>query len=242
MDNFLDTVETIGEGLGFKQFGGLHLAEIAICVISIAIASIVYRKLDDEKALKFRRTLAWLIVADEIWKMFWLTIGHRYTVDYLPFHLCSINIFVILYHAYKPNKAIDNYLYAISIPGALMAILFPSWTALPLLNFMHLHSETIHIMLIMYPVMLLCRGDIKPELKAVPKSLLVLFALAGFALVVNLVLGTNFMFIMYAKPGNPLYLFKQWTGSHLVGFPVLMALIMFIMYFPIVLKNRKKAS
>ena len=36
---------------------------------------------------------------------------------------------------------------------------------------------------------------------------------------INLLLDTNFMFLMYAEPGNPLLLFEQYLGHHLWGLP-----------------------
>ena len=240
MDYFIDTIETIPEGQGFKLLGPLHLGWVVAAVLTFILVSLYYRKLDDEKAIKFRKTIAWLIVVDELWKDFWLFVGGRFLVTYLPFHLCSINIFVILYHAYKPSKAVENYLYTVGIPGALMALFFPTWTSLPLFNFMHLHSFTIHILLILYPIMLLVRKDFRPEVNTIPKSLAILAGLGVIALCINLLLGTNFMFLMFAPEGNPLYFFYQLTGSHLVGFPVMITLLLIVMYAPIVLLNKRQ--
>ena len=55
--------------------------------------------------------------------------------------------------------------------------------------------------------------------------------------IVNLLLDTNFMFLMSASAGNPLYLFQQLWGSHLLGFPVITAGVLVVMYGPIVIYN-----
>ena len=47
---------------------------------------------------------------------------------------------------------------------------------------------------------------------------------------INLLLDTNFMFLMYAKPGNPLYLFEQTMGNHLWGIPILSLALLVMMY------------
>ena len=242
MNNFIDTVETIPEGLGFNLFGPLHLAWLALGILVITFVSLYYRRLDEQKAKSFRKIIAYIIVSDEIWKMFWLTLGGRYKFCYLPFHLCSVNIFLILYHSYRPSKAVDNFLYTVGIPGAMMAMLFPTWTELPLFNFMHLHSFSIHILLMLYPIMLLVRGDIKPDIRQLPKSFAILAVLAVIALGINLLLDINFMFLMYVDPGNPLYPFYDIAGTHLAGFPVYIALLVMIMYGPIIIKNRIRHS
>ena len=64
------------------------------------------------------------------------------------------------------------------------------------------------------------------------KTLLILLGLAAVALVSNLILDANFMFLMDADPGNPLYLFKELWGSHLLGFPVIITGVLLVMHTP----------
>lgn len=51
----------------------------------------------------------------------------------------------------------------------------------------------------------------------------------------NHLLDTNFMFLISAPSGNPLYWFDQTFGNHLIGYPFLIAAAVFIMYFPLYL-------
>lgn len=246
MNYFWETVETIESGVGFKHFDVTHISWLAAFVIFTTVCTYVYKKLPDKKRKIFRYILAGLIVADEIYKMAFLFATDLYTPKYLPFHLCSINIFMISLHAIKPFKALDNYLYAIAIPAAMLGLLFPSWVKLPALNGMHIHSFTIHILLAAYPIVVTLGGDIKPKLKELPKALLVLVCLAVPVYGINLWLDTNFMFLMSASPGNPLYFFKQQFGNHLIGIVVLLPLIMILMYTPVCIiagiKKKKSAE
>ena len=230
MTYFLETIETIEPGHGFSHFSAYHFLWLAILIVFVAALSAVYRKKDAATRTKWRKGIAVAILLDEVWKMFWLTVGGTYTLDYLPLHLCSINIIIIAVHAWKPGKTLDNYLYAICVPAALAAMLFPSWTSLPTLNFMHLHSFTVHILLIAYPVVLTVAGDIRPDLRQLPKSLLFTVCMAVPIYVFNLLFDTNFMFLMYAEEGNPLLIFEQLLGHHLLGVPVLGAVFIGLMY------------
>ena len=240
MQYWLDTVDTIPPGVGFAHFGTAHLVWLAAIVLFIWFSAMIYRKLPDGKRKAMRFIFAALIVADEIFKMVMLTIGHRYLPQYLPFHLCSINIFVIALHAVRPSKALDNFLYTVCIPAALAALLFPSWTELPLINFMCIHSFTIHALLIAYPAMLFLGGDIRPSYKQIGQCVLILFGLVAVALCVNLIFDTNFMFIMEAEPGTPLVWFDQHWGNHLLGFPVMIAAVLLVMHGPLCLLQHKK--
>jgi hypothetical integral membrane protein (TIGR02206 family) len=232
VEHFWKTVEVIPDGIGFSHYGTLHLCWLVAFAVVTALNCILYRKLGEKGKKIWRITMAVLLVLDEIYKQIPLFVNGYFTLEYLPLHLCSINIFVIAFHAIKPTKIVGNFLYTVCIPGAMAALLFPTWNALPGANFMLIHSFTVHMLLAMYPIVLTVAGEIKPELKQVPKALLLLLGLAVIALVCNLLMNANFMFLMYADPGNPLYLFEELWGSHLLGFPVIIAGVLLVMHTP----------
>ncbi len=241
MEYFWYTEEIIPEGLGFSLYDSFHLSWLAFALAVIVLGSLLYRKLGRGGRSVFRKTVAVLLIADESFKLIPMLILGTFHVKYLPFHLCSINLFLIAYHAWKPNRTIDNFLYTVCIPGAVAAMLFCSWTEMPPLNYMLIHSFTVHTLLILYPVMLTAAGEIKPELREVPKMLLLLCGLGCVALILNLMWeGTNFMFLMEADKGNPLEMFEKMWGDHRLGFPILIALVIAIMHGPIVIKNKLK--
>ena len=242
MKYFFETTESIAEGLGFSMFDALHLMWIGIAIVCLLVSVFLYRRLSDVGRNHWRKVIAWLLIADELFKMAILICSGRYTFSYLPFHLCSINIFLITIHAYKPSRVLDNFLYTVCIPGALAALLFPSWTSLPITSGMHLHSFTVHILLMLYPSVLTLNGDIQPDVKGLLKSLGLLVAMAIPIYGLNLLLDTNFMFLMSADSGNPLYIFETLWGNHLLGFPVIIVGILLVMYGPLILiqKLRKK--
>ena len=72
------------------------------------------------------------------------------------------------------------------------------------------------------------------------KCFLLLLAMAVPILGVNLLLDTNYMFLMYAPDGNPLAWFRDRFGYHWIGFPVLLAAVFTLMDVPICLRKRKE--
>lgn len=242
MQYFLDTVETIPDGVGFSYFDATHLIWLGIFVFAVFVNCLLYEKLGEKGRDRWQKIIAWLIVADEIFKDVMLIIGGRFEVSYLPLHLCSINIFLILIHAYRPSKILSNFMYTVCIPGAIAALLFCTWTELPVLNFMHLHSFTVHILLAMYPLVLAICGKLQPSWKSIPKCLGLLVAMAVPIYGINLLLDTNFMFLISADPGNPLYWFGENWGSHLLGFPVLISAILIVMYLPLELGRKLRKN
>ncbi len=240
MSYFWYTSETIPQGFGFPMYGTVHLLWLAAFVLLTVGMCLLYRSLRQRGRDLWRRTVAALLVADEMFKVVPMLAMGLYRADYLPFHLCSVNILVIAVHSCRRSKLLDSFLYTICIPGALAALLFPSWTDMPAMNFMCIHSFTVHILLALYPIVLTAAGEIRPSLRDLPRCMLLLLALAAFAYGVNVLLHTNFMFLMYAEAGNPLYWFQSNWGSHLLGFPVLILAVLVVMYAPWYIARRAK--
>lgn len=182
VEHFWDTVDTIGEGFGFSLFGARHLVTLALYIGFAALSCKLYKAADEKKRAQLRGLFAVLLLADEAFKQIGLQIGGNFNWDYLPLHLCSINIFLIALYAWKPSRLLDNFLYFICIPAATAAPIY-------------------------------C---------------------------VNLLLDTNFMFLMYAPDGNPLAWFRDHVGYHWIGFPVLLVAVFALMDVPIMLKKRKE--
>ncbi len=242
MNNFLHTSDTIPDGLGWTHYSATHLVWLAVAVVFISTVTILYRRSDDKGRSGIAKALAIALIIDELYKMVFLFIGGNYSPSYLPLHLCSINIIFIAIHVWKPSKLLDNFLYAICIPGALAALLFPTWTKLPMTSFMYWHSWTVHILLTAYPVALTIGGTIRPHAKYLPRCLLFLAVLAVPIYGVNLLFDTNFMFLMRADSGNPLQLFETLLGSHLWGFPIIGGAVFAVMYIPLHLWRRRKKT
>ena len=242
MEHFWDTIETIGAGYGSSLFGARHLATLALFALTAALCCWGYARADEKRRARMRKAFAVLLLMDEAFKQIGLQIGGNFDASYLPLHLCSINIFLIALHAWRPSEALDNFLYYIGIPAATAALLFPTWTSLPAMNFMFLHSTSVHILLAVYPMMLFAAGDIRPSAKGIGKSLLLLLMMAVPIYAVNCLLDTNFMFLMYAPDGNPLAWFRDRFGSHWIGFPVLLAAVGGVMYLPVLRRRRRETA
>lgn len=242
MRYFFDTAETIPEGVGFKLFGISHLLWLAAFVVFAVGCSLLYRQLDPARRKRMRQIMAALLLADECFKHVCLLTHGTFLPKYLPLHLCSINIILIVIHVLRPSKVLDNFLYTICIPGAIAALLFPAWTPLPPANFMNIHSSTIHILLATYPIMLTAAREIRPSVRELPRTILLLLVLAAVAYGANRLFDTNFMFLMYADAGNPLKWFETAFGSHLIGFPVLGAAVILVMYAPQLIGKIRQGS
>ena len=240
---FFVSNENIPEGVGFQTFDLTHLLWLLAGLIFCVAACIFYRKLPDNKRKTMLKVLGVYIFLQEMAKNLVLIVLGEFSWGYLPFHLCGINILLITFDVFKQSKVVRSFLYYFAIPGAMLALLFPNWTETPVWNFFHLHSFTIHILLVVYPMLLVTTGQVATDLKSAFQGVGLLVAMAIPVYGLNLLWDTNFMFLMEPDSGNPLELFEQLLGSHLWGFPILLPVVVFAMYLPIlILKKRKKAK
>ena len=240
---FFVTKDNIPEGVGFQTFGLTHMLWLLAGIIFSVASCIFYGKLSPNKRKSVLRALGVYIFLQEMAKNIVLLLLGEFSWGYLPFHLCGINILLIAFDTIKQTKTVRSFLYYFSIPGAALALLFPNWTGMPVWNFFHLHSFTIHILLVLYPLLLVTTNQVSTELKSALKGVALLVAIAVPVYGLNLLWDTNFMFLMRPDSGNPLELFEKLLGSHLWGFPILLPIVILVMYLPVfLLKTHKKRA
>ena len=238
---FFVTKDNIPEGLGFQAYGLTHILWLLAGLLFCIAACIFYNKLSDDKRKRMLTVLGAYIFLQEMAKNLVLVFLGEFSWGYLPFHLCGINILLIFFDVIKQTKVVRSFLYYFSIPGALLALLFPNWTEMPVWNFFHIHSFTIHILLVLYPLLLVTTNQASTDLKSALRGTVLLIAMAIPVYGLNLLWGTNFMFLMKPDSGNPLEMFEKLLGSHLWGFPILLPVVILVMYLPArILKNSSK--
>jgi len=238
---FFVTSDHIPEGVGFQAFGPAHLLWLLAGLILCVAACVFYGKLSADRRERVLKLLGAYIFLQEMVKDLVLILLGEFSWGHLPLHLCGINILLIAFDTIKQTKTVRSFLYYFSIPGAALALLFPNWTEMPVWNFFHIHSFTIHILLVLYPLLLVTTNQVSTKLKAALQGVLLLVAMAIPVYGLNLLWDTNFMFLMQPDTGNPLEMFEKLLGSHLWGFPILLPVVILVMYIPmLLLKSRNQ--
>lgn len=239
-------IEEYGNVKSWSWFSLTHIIILLIMVVFVLTFAYLYKKADDKKRNILRWIIVGLMVLEEI-QMFTISISTgQFEMGFLPFHLCGINIFFCLAHAIWKKKWIEEFLYALAFPGALLALFMPTWTEVPMWNFIFIFSTGYHIFLLTYPIMLLV-GGLKPNFKNLKYVCMVLIPLGlvlfgvnqwtnHMAVVTDNVKfwNTNFMFLY--KPETLFLiladLFNLKGMWYLVTVPVLLVLVWTIFYLP----------
>lgn len=221
-EGFWYTDVTVPQGMGFSPGGTGHLLWLLAAAVVCVGGALLFRGGSAARRRRMLRGIAMLLLADELLKYVLVGISGAFWPGCLPLHLCSINIFVILADSIRPDLRLRELLWAVCMPGAFFALVFPGWAYLPMVNAINIHRFTAHILLLLYPILLPLDG-FRPRfsrlLRTLPWCLPVLVGVYLF----NRVYGTNFFFLAWAGEGNPLALFASWLGSpgYLLGIPVI---------------------
>lgn len=241
MDSFLLTKYTIGDGLGMGSYSLGHLLWLLMIAAVIAVLGRKYRTMDGKGQRVVLLVLAALSLADELFKDIVPIATGQWNWAFLPLHICSISIFAIIAHALTRSSIVAEFLYAVSLPTAAMALVFPNWTAmLPCCNYESIHSFSIHGLIVIYTAMLLY-GGFRPSAGRLRYVVAIFLALAAVAYAANAAFGTNFFFLSSGDEGNPLGLLERYIGKgYLIAFPVIAAICWLPMYMiPMHLERRR---
>ena len=226
---------------GFTMFDATHCYWLLFIGIFFIFLLYSYRKLTISKKLLVQKIFFFSLLLLELSKQCYLIFTDSYSYWSLPLHLCGMGIFIIGWHTYKPNKVTAEILYALTLPGALAALIFPGWTNEPLFGFIHFNSFFFHILLVGYVLMLLAAKELRPNVKNLQYAVLFLLLTVPPIYFYNHTFGTNFMFINLPLKGSPLELFESWLGNpgYLIGFTGLVMILWVVMYSPFI-KNKKR--
>lgn len=240
--------KTYGEGYqAFSLFDGVHLFWLVLCCIVCILGCALFQKASVQLRKKVLLGLSIAIIGIEAGRQAVILLTGQWQVETLPLHLCSINMVVCLWYSLRPNRLAGNILYALCLPGAIVALLSPSWLSLPMWNFCHIDSELFHILLVLYPLLLLTDG-FRPEIRVLPKVIGCLLGLCVVIYPFNKVFGTNFMFLNDPDGNAITSICASIFGDqyYLIGFVWILLILFGALYLPFFIadirRNRKAAG
>ena len=228
------------ERMGFSLYGPYHIGWLIVITSSVILVSKHFKKLDIKSQTFVQRMLAWFILLFEIVKDIYLIKINEFSVEYLPLELCGLAIFAVFYHAHTNDSMIGEMLYNLFLPGAIAALLFCNWTHRPIYEFMSFFSFIFHLALVMYCIMVLHAGIVKPNRKRIGGSVLFLAVTGSIIYPLNKIWDTNFMFLNVPSPGSPLVPLEYIFGNpgYIFGLAFIILLLWSVMYLP--WRNKEK--
>ncbi|MGN1020907.1 MAG: TIGR02206 family membrane protein [Aristaeellaceae bacterium] len=121
----------------------------------------------------------------------------------LPLHLCSLMGLITLPALVGQNRTLWQMTVYLGMPGALMALLFPSVVETPWPQWTALSFHTMHALVFLAPLLPMGLGW-RPDVRGAVRAWLALAVLGLAVLAVNALVGGNYLFLGWPVEGTPL--------------------------------------
>ena len=230
--------DDIPAGMGYELFGPAHLLCVAVTALAVIVLILTVRRTEEKAQRRFLKLVPIFMVILEVFKDCFLVSVHRFDEWYLPFHFCSMGIFVFLLREYLPWKKAKEIFgeiaFMLILPGSVAALLFADWTIYyPVWNFINIHSYIWHGLLVLYPLMIYLRHEIRPSIKHIHWNLLFLCAVVPPIYAFDKHFGTNYFFVNWPVHDSPLEWIASFLGNpgYLAGYAVLVVGLVLALYW-----------
>lgn len=231
----------------FNAFSTEHWFILALLLVMI-LALYFCRNIISSKPV-VRSIIKWLLiialVLPEICLQIWyVTSGIWDRTSSLPLELCSLTMFLSAIMLITNSRKIYPLVYFAGIGGALQAVLTPSLDY-PFPHFRFFHFFVAHLAIIVAPLFMTWIQGYRPTWRSIGWTMLFLNAAALIVGLINLFVGSNYMYLMN-KPSTPSLL--DLLGPHpfylLVEemFALVLFIVMYAVFFAIPDHVRKRRS
>jgi hypothetical integral membrane protein (TIGR02206 family) len=224
----------------FTLFGLQHISVMLLMVfLSISLPSSAKRYLSEQQKLWGSRIMA---ITISFWAMIYVVIklwlgdfDHR--TD-LPFDICNLTGLLLPFLMWTPSRKVHEVLYFWILAGTVQGIITPHLVnGFP--NYIFFKYWVIHGGLVVYAIYVTVVFDLYPSFKSIGRSFLVLQAYVVFVMVANLILGSNYVYVLGKPPtASVLDYLGPWPW-YLLVVEGLALVIFFLMWLPV---RKRKVS
>jgi hypothetical integral membrane protein (TIGR02206 family) len=229
-------------GNPFILFGTWHL--VALLMIALLnVGMLRFRKSSEKTRSAVRWTMAIILWADEVswhvWNLYW---GHWTIQTMLPLHVCSILIWLAGFMLIFKIKPIYEFVYFMGIGGGLQALLTPDAGIYGFPHYRIFQTIISHGLLISSGIYMTTVEGFRPSWKSFWRVVIGLNIYAVVIFPINLLLGTNYLYIN-GKPATASLLdaLPPWP-YYLIHMELIGIVIFLLLFLPFIIKDwRAKA-
>ena len=222
---FFTYANNLPPGSGYVLFGKEHICILIVSLFLIVGCICLYDKGTVAFKGRMRKCVAAaLVVLIALRQAYVCLVGANIVYD-LPLHLCSIAGIVCFIYEYtgsvipeRIKSVLEQALFALCLPGAVLAIAFSDGTMYPVVHFVTIESGLFHVFIIVYVIFKIKDGDIKPGIREAYKSGIFLLVVVIPVYLFDRAFRANYMFLMGPSQGSPLT--GLYTGYGYAGYMV----------------------
>lgn len=224
----------------FSLFGSQHLAVIMLMIsLAIILPWFAKRFLNGSQQLMLSRGMAvtisfWVLLSTVI--LWWLG-DFNYKTD-LPLDICNITAFLLPFLMWNPTRKIHEVLYFWILAGTVQAIITPYlYNGFP--NFIFFKYWFVHAGLVVFAVYTTVVFDLKPIYKSIWRAFLALQGYVVFILIVNLLIGSNYVYVLDKPPTTSLLDYLGPWPWYLLICELLCLMLFFLVFVPVWVHSKR---
>lgn len=218
----------------FSLFGSQHIVVILLMLFLCVFLPYAAKKwLDQQQRLWLSRFMALTI---SFWAIIYVLIklwlgDFDYKAD-LPFDICNLTALLLPFLMWNPSYRVHEILYFWILAGTVQAIITPHlFNGFP--NYIFIKYWMVHAGLVVYAVYATQVFNFKPTFRSIGKSFLALQAYLVFVLIINLLLDSNYVYVLRKPPtASALDYLGPWPWYILAG-EALALLVFFLLWLPV---------
>jgi len=224
----------------FRLFSKDHLLTIGIILI-LGVLLFVYRKQiqDSGKKQVFRFSLAFLLLATEIFYHIWLVYENAWSLKTgLPLELSDITVILAIVMLLTNSYRVFQFMYFAGLASSIQAIMTPDLGQYSFPHFRYFEFFVSHGGVVLACLIMVVASKYRPTIPSMWVTVLIVNLYAACVYFVNKSLKTNFMYLM-KKPENASLLdyLGPWPW-YLLSAELVMIVSFYILYSPFWLKRK----
>ncbi len=225
-------------GPAFELFGPAHLTAIAFFVVINLLFWFFRKKITPAWDRFFRYSMAILLIMDELAWHYWNYYHGNWTLQtMLPLYICSVFVWVNAIMLLTRNYTIFEFAYLLAIPTALQALLTPDAGQFGFPHYRFFQVMLSHGLIITSALYMAFVAGYRPTWSSVKKVLIYANIYGVFVFIVNILLGSNYMFIAHKiETASLLDVLPAWP-YYLIFFEVLGIFFVLLLYAPYGVKD-----
>ena len=143
--------------------------------------------------------------------------------------------------AMTKSRLLMEYCYAMGLAPALLALITPDVYFNPAISFIYIQTIIVHGIICIIPVFMIAAMGFKPNIKNLPKVIIMLIGMAVAIIPVNHFTDGNYFFLRYPAPGSIMEVFADFFGKpgYLVPTFLVGCIMWVLLYAPFYLKDLK---
>ncbi len=219
-----------------NSLGLRYIFTLIVLLVLFAALVFIYRKASKNLRRGFMITIAVLMPLFAVSRIIWLLFSSSFSVsEDLPLQLCRLMLFIEPIAVFTDSPRLKTFCYAASLPGALLAFVFPDIGRYATFSFEYLRYVSSHFLLALIPLLWVFGDRFRPHANL--KVLLgIVFSMSLIMLGVNSVLTSNYFYVSKIPGHVNINIPQPW---YFIAFTAFMLVTVTLMMLPF---SRQKAN